>query len=345
MRIDFFKLCSWITSPGLRECVLLAADVAFFPRGFRAIVVGLGSADYDCRACDDAVVYILAMLCRNQPIFTVLLAVASGCVVSNQSLQDAMLARLCSEDVQVVAHRGASHSHPENTIVAMQHAVQHGADVVEFDVYQTRDGHWVCMHDATCDRTTNAREVFGLGKVRIDQLTLSEVQRLDAGKWFAPEFAGECVPTLQQALQAIAPAMPMIERKAGDAQDLVAELRRLNAVDDVIVQSFDWDWLVEVADAEPRLLLAALGGDDLTPTRFHEIGRTNARLVHWSYGRVTQTIADAVHASGYLLCVYTVDAEDAFRDAVAIGCDMITTNRPEHYVAERAAGRFISLRD
>ncbi len=285
------------------------------------------------------------MLCRNLLILTAFVALASACVVPNHLLQNAALARLYSDQVQVVAHRGASRSCPENTIAAMRYAVQQGADVVEIDVYQTRDEQWVCMHDVTCDRTTNAREVFGRSKVRIDQLSLSEVQRLDAGKWFAPEFAGECVPTLQQALQAIAPAMPMIERKAGDAQQLVAELRRLNVLEDVIVQSFDWAWLVEVGNAEPCLLLAALGGDELTPTRLRELELTRARIVHWNNARVTQAIAAAVHASGYLLCVYTIDAADDFCDAVAIGCDLITTNRPEHYVAERAAGRFPSLRD
>jgi glycerophosphoryl diester phosphodiesterase len=244
----------------------------------------------------------------------------------------------------VVAHRGASRARPENTIAALQYAVQQGADIVEFDVYQTRDGHWVCLHDVTCDRTTNAREVFGRQKVRIDQLTLSEVKRLDAGKWFAAEFAGERVPTLQQALQAIAPAVPMIERKAGDAQQLVAELQRLDVVDGVIVQSFDWDWLVDVATAEPRLLLAALGGDEPTPARLRDVERTGARIVHWNHARMTPSLVDAVHASGRLLCVYTVDAEEDFRGAVAMGCDLITTNRPEYYVAERRAGRFSSLR-
>jgi glycerophosphoryl diester phosphodiesterase len=284
------------------------------------------------------------MFCGNLPMLAMLVVLAGSCAVPAKSPQDATLARMRSGHVQVVAHRGASRACPENTIAALQYAVQQGADVVEFDVYQTRDGHWVCMHDVTCDRTTNARDVFGRQKVRIDQLTLAEVQRLDAGKWFAPEFAGERVPTLQQALQAIAPAMPMIERKAGDAQHLVAELQRLDVVDDVIVQSFDWDWLVEVAAAEPRLLLAALGGDEPTPDRLRDIDRTGARIVHWNHSRVTRAMADAVHASGRLLCIYTVDAEVAFYGAVAIGCDLITTNRPEHYVAERAVGHFTPLR-
>ncbi|MGK0156357.1 MAG: glycerophosphoryl diester phosphodiesterase [Neolewinella sp.] len=287
------------------------------------------------------------------PLIWLLLApmfagLAGSCTAPAKSSEHAALESLRGqylrgEHVQVVAHRGASRVCPENTIAALQRAVQRGADVVEFDVYQTRDGHWVCMHDLTCDRTTDARDVFGRQKVRIDELTLVEIQRLDAGKWFAPEFAGERVPTLQQALQAIAPAMPMIERKGGDALQLVGELQRLGVVDDVIVQSFDWNWLAEVSAAEPRLLIAALGGDEPTPERLRDLDRTGARIVHWSHGRVTRSMADAVHASGRLLCVYTVDAEVAFYGAVAVGCDLITTNRPGYYVAERAAGHFTQL--
>ena len=255
-----------------------------------------------------------------------------------------LFARLRSKQVQVVAHRGASRARPENTVAAFRHAVQHGADVVEFDVYQTRDGQWVCLHDRTCDRTTDARAVFGREQVRIDELTFAEVQRLDAGSWFAASFAGQRVPTLQQALQAIAPAVPMIERKGGDARDLVLELQRLDVVEHVIVQSFDWDWLAEVHQAEPRLLLAALAGDEPTPARLRDVDRTGAAILHWSHSKLTRVMAQVVHESGRLLCVYTVDADSTFYGAVALGCDLVTTNRPEHFVAERAAGHFSRLR-
>lgn len=247
-------------------------------------------------------------------------------------------------DVQIVAHRGASRDCPENTLAAFARAVEDGADIVEFDVHQTSDGHWVCLHDRTCDRTTNAVQAFGRDKVRVDGLTLAEVQNLDAGTWFAPAFAGERVPTLEQALRAIAPAVPMIERKGGDPLQLVRELRRLDAVDEVIVQAFDWDWLERVAEAEPRLRLAALGGDAPTPERLADLARTGARIVHWNHARVTRAMVDQVHASGRTLCVYTVDGELPFHGAVAIGCDMVTTNRPGHYVAARAAGWFTRRR-
>lgn len=91
------------------------------------------------------------------------------------------------------AHRGAMDTHPENTLPAFRAAVGAGAQMIEMDVYQTRDHQLVVIHDATVDRTTN-------GKGKVSELTLEEIKALDAGSWKSPEFAGERIPTLQEVL-------------------------------------------------------------------------------------------------------------------------------------------------
>jgi glycerophosphoryl diester phosphodiesterase len=93
----------------------------------------------------------------------------------------------------ISAHRGASRSHPENTLAAFREAIRLGAHQIELDVAVTKDGHLVLMHDGTVDRTTDGRGPVG-------QLTLAEIKRLDAGSWKDPRFAGERVPTLAEAL-------------------------------------------------------------------------------------------------------------------------------------------------
>ncbi len=93
----------------------------------------------------------------------------------------------------IAAHRGASTSHPENTLPAFREAIRLGAHQIELDVYLTKDKQLVVMHDATVDRTTN-----GTGKIA--DLTLAQVKQLDAGSWKGPQFAGERVPTLEEAL-------------------------------------------------------------------------------------------------------------------------------------------------
>src|SRR5512137_910870 len=87
----------------------------------------------------------------------------------------------------ILAHRGASRRAPENTMAAFRLAVQVGADGVELDVQLSRDGEVVVMHDGRVDRTSD-----GHGRVR--DLTLAELRAFDAGRWVAPEFAGERIP-------------------------------------------------------------------------------------------------------------------------------------------------------
>jgi glycerophosphoryl diester phosphodiesterase len=241
----------------------------------------------------------------------------------------------------VVAHRGASDDYPENTLAALRAAVAAKAPVVELDVWQTADGAFVLLHDATCDRTTDSVKKLGRKDARIDQLTLAEVRTLDAGRWKGKEFAGEKVPTLAEALAAVAPATAMVERKGGEAAALVAELRRLEAIDQVVVQAFDWEWLADVHRAEPRLLLAALGDKEPTRKRLAAVPRTGARIVHWDHRHLDVETAEGLRAQGYLLCAYTVDADVAVLGAAALGCDLVTTNRPARALALRQRGLLV----
>lgn len=93
----------------------------------------------------------------------------------------------------ISAHKGHAAGYPEQTMEALEGAVRLGADIIEVDVRRTRDGHLVLLHDPTVDRTTN-----GTGPV--DGLTLQDLQRLDAGGWFGPQFAGLTIPTAAAAL-------------------------------------------------------------------------------------------------------------------------------------------------
>ncbi|WP_166825712.1 glycerophosphodiester phosphodiesterase [Thalassoroseus pseudoceratinae] len=93
----------------------------------------------------------------------------------------------------ICAHRGASATHPENTLAAFRRAIHLGAQMIEFDVALTRDGELVLMHDSTIDRTTN-------GSGRVTEWTLAELKKLDAGSWKDTRFKGERVPTLREAL-------------------------------------------------------------------------------------------------------------------------------------------------
>lgn len=94
----------------------------------------------------------------------------------------------------ICAHRGASATHPENTLAAFREAIRLGAHMVEFDVYLTKDKHPVVIHDPTLDRTTD-------GKGRVNEAKFKAVRKLDAGSWKGASFKDERVPTLAEALE------------------------------------------------------------------------------------------------------------------------------------------------
>lgn len=96
----------------------------------------------------------------------------------------------------IVAHRGLLRHAPENTLANFRACLNLRLGL-EVDLRRSRDGHLVCIHDATVDRTSN-------GKGVVSKMTLKELQQLDVGSWFAPEFSGQTVPTLEQVFQLIA---------------------------------------------------------------------------------------------------------------------------------------------
>ena len=95
---------------------------------------------------------------------------------------------------QIIAHRGASVERPECTAISIERAIQTGATAVEVDIRSSKDGVLVVMHDSTVDRTTN-----GTGEV--NDLTLDELQQLDAGSWFHRRYRDQTVPTLREVLE------------------------------------------------------------------------------------------------------------------------------------------------
>src|SRR5262245_17583566 len=116
----------------------------------------------------------------------------------------------------LIAHRGASGEAPEHTLVAYELAQKYGADFVEPDLQMTKDGVLVCLRDTSLERTTNVAQVFPSRSVEakgkktwpVAEFTLEEIQRLDAGSWKDPKFAGAEVPTFQQMID-------MVKGKAG----------------------------------------------------------------------------------------------------------------------------------
>src|SRR5574340_5259 len=96
----------------------------------------------------------------------------------------------------IYAHRGSSIHAPENTLSAFGKALEQGADGIELDAKLSADGQVVVIHDQTVDRTTS-------GQGRVNQLSLEQLRRFDAGSWMGPTFAGERIPTLAEVFELV----------------------------------------------------------------------------------------------------------------------------------------------
>ncbi len=182
-----------------------------------------------------------------------------------------------------VAHRGASAYAPEHTRQAYELALAQGADYVEQDLGLTRDGVLVCLHDLTLERTTDVEQVFpdratverdGATERRrwyVDDFTLAEIRRLDAGSWFDPSFAGARVITFQEAIDLVKGKAGIFPELKGPArlrakglslEDAVVTALRKNGLDRaslvkgrpaVLLQSFEEQSLRTLASRLPAI--------------------------------------------------------------------------------------------
>lgn len=239
----------------------------------------------------------------------------------------------------VIAHRGYSHSAPENTLPSFKLAKAAGADLVELDYHHTKDGVLMVIHDGELDRTTDAVARWGGKDIRVASKTLSELRTLDAGKWFDAKYAGTRLPTLTEALDLIQDGnVTLIERKAGDAATCVKLLRDRQLINHVVVQSFDWNYLKDFHQQEPRQILAALGppgsrgGKKLEDSEkaldqgwVDRVRQTGARVVVWNRQITRESVAYA-HQKGMKVWVYTIDDPALAQNLRELGADGIISN-------------------
>jgi glycerophosphoryl diester phosphodiesterase len=239
-----------------------------------------------------------------------------------------------AEAVVVVAHRGDSRHHPENTLAAFEAAVGAGVGMVEFDVRATRDRVLVCLHDETLDRTTDAARTLGPGAL-VAQLLHEELQPVRA--------AGQSVPTLEQALRTMLPrAVPMVEHKAGEPAAYATLLQRLGCADQVVLQSFDWDFVAAVGQAVPAACLAVLGPTDahahMDRAARERAAALGASILHWHAQSLRADHVREALAEGWVLCTYTSDTDVELAGGAALGVHAMCTNDPLHALRLRAAG-------
>lgn len=238
------------------------------------------------------------------------------------------------DNVLIIAHRGNSAVAPENTLSAFRSAVAAGAIYVELDARPSADGTLYVLHDATLDRTTDAKEVFKREKIKIREIPDAALDKLDAGRWFDAQFAGECLPKLTEALDVIqAGSLTLLEHKDGPAEDYVRLLRQKRLIGKLVVQSFDWEFLKQMHQLEPRQVLGALGDKELTEERLAGIAAAGVRIVGWKHTDLTAPLVCDLHGRGYRVWAWTTNEPADWQRLLGFGIDGIITDRPAQLAA------------
>lgn len=231
--------------------------------------------------------------------------------------------------VEIIAHRGYSGRAPENTLASLEAAVAAGADAVEFDLHTAACGTPVLFHDAMLSRTTN-----GVGPVR--RRTLQQLKTLDAGKWFAPEFAGERIPSFEEALASLDGRIGRIYaevkgyREFEDLDRMVDIVRRLGMKAAVRFISMNWTLLDRMRSHEPELDVGYIvDGSELVEESMQRAAGDPRALVDLRADLVAEDPGVVARASGddIDLAVWTVDDPSDAQRIVDAGVRRITTNQ------------------
>ena len=245
-----------------------------------------------------------------------------------------------------LAHRGGGSLAPENTLAAFDAGLRHGYRAAEIDAVLSADGVAVLLHDENLDRTSN-------GRGSVARHSAAELALLDAGSWFGPEFAGEALPTLQQALSHCArhgiwlnvEIKPVSGHEAQTGQvvartvadfthpapvqsgpgQTVSALTRTPA-QAPLLSSFSRTALAAARLAAPQLPRALLC-TALPPDWEAALADLACVALHCDHRRLDAAQAARVRAAGYGLLCYTVNDPQRAAQLRAWGVDAICTDR------------------
>ena len=240
-------------------------------------------------------------------------------------------------------HRGDRKNFPENTMSAFRAAVDLGLDAIETDIRMTKDGHLVIMHDRDVARTTN-------GKGFVDQMTLEELRRLDAGFWKGPEHVGQRIPTVEEFLELVAPTEMIInwelkeypvelgERAYECADKLVELIDRYGVAERSLINSFSQVILEYVNDKWPNKFQIHGYFDYI---RFDVSKKPLDTFSDW----LAIWRKDTEHVAGFIAdyefaarrdiptCILVPDVKEHYVNALAKGCKMFTSDDPTTAIA------------
>lgn len=218
-----------------------------------------------------------------------------------------------------IGHRGANKYFPENTILSFKNAFEMGANTVEFDVRQTKDGKLIVIHDKNVDRTTN-------GSGLVNEMTFRKIRQLNAGK-------GEKIPSLKEALFVVKKhkGKCLVEIKGrGTEEKILNEIKKMKMEKAVIITSFYTQALKKVKELNKNIETGLIITNKIKNT-LGFLRLCKAIKVNWILPEkktLTKKFADEIHKWGFKIIVWLVDSKKELKRWEKI-VDGIATNNPK----------------
>ncbi len=222
----------------------------------------------------------------------------------------------------VMAHRGNQVKFPENTISAFRQALDDGADIIETDLHMTSDGHFVCIHDDTIDRTTD-------GHGLVAEMTLSELRTHNAAI-LQPDLEPEPIPTLEEFANLIPPDVGLaLELKsdifllADTAARLTQQLDHLGVSQRTVILSFSLKRLKAIRAASPNLAQGWITLGNIWP-------RTGVEMLgpFWILLLLNPFYVRRAHKFGQLVCPLDPTPDARLGLYLRLGVDAVLTDNP-----------------
>lgn len=226
------------------------------------------------------------------------------------------------DNVEIIAHRGASGAAPENTMAAFQQAIVEGADWIELDVQENADGTVIVAHDSDFLKV-------GRNKLKVWEATDADLFDLDIGSWYGPEFADQRVPTLQQALELARGKLGVVIELKYYGRDQKLESRVVDVVEqtgmvsDITIMSLKLGGLHKITALRPgwtRGLLNTATVGDLT--------RLNLNFLALNSVAASLSMIQRTHKRGMKVFVWTINDPVQMSVMMSRGVDGIITDEP-----------------
>ncbi|AWW30223.1 hypothetical protein DN752_08855 [Echinicola strongylocentroti] len=237
---------------------------------------------------------------------------------------DAQAAR----DIELVVHRGGNRHAPENTLAAAEAAKKMGADYLEMDVRQSKDGVYYNMHDESVDRTTD-----GIGKLA--DLTSGYIEQLDAGSWYRHGFKDEHVPAIEElvGLYKDSRMKLYVDFKAGDIADFVTKAKAWGVTSENSFFYFgDWEMAKEFVALDTGLpLKIKVGKEDDFDSLYQAF---HPEIIEVEPANVSKELIDKAHAKGVKVMGWIAqDQRKAYLDLLQYDIDMMNLDNPDVFAS------------